>query len=390
MSKDASCFLNQTVKNLPPSGIRKFFDLASSLEGCISLGVGEPDFITPQLIRNAAYDSLEAGMTQYTSNSGLMELREAICDYLKKYDLHYSADKEVLVTVGASEGIDLSLRALIEPGDEVLVPDPSYVSYSPITTLAGGVAVAVPTYEKDSFRLTPEALEAAITPKSKVLIMPYPNNPTGGIMEKEDLEKVAQIIKKHNLFVISDEIYSELTYGQEHVSIGALPDMKERTLVLNGFSKAFAMTGWRVGYACGPSPIIAAMVKIHQFTILSAPTMGQVGALEGLKNGEEAVKEMVDAYDERRKMIVEGFRKLGFSCFEPKGAFYIFPSIKFTGLTSDEFVEKLLLQEKVAVVPGTAFGPSGEGFIRCSYAASIENIQEALVRIERFLKSIGI
>lgn len=389
MSVNASDFLNQTVKDLPPSGIRKFFDLASTLEGCISLGVGEPDFVTPQHIRNAVYDSLEAGKTAYTSNSGMIELRSAICQYLEKYDLHFTPEEEVLITVGASEAIDLALRALLASGDEVLIPEPSYVSYAPITTLSGGVAVAVPTYEKHDFRLQAEDLKAKITPKSKVLIMPYPNNPTGGIMGKEDLLSIAELAIKHNLLVISDEIYSELTYGQFHVSIGALPGMQERTLVLNGFSKAFAMTGWRVGYACGPAAIIAAMMKIHQFTILSAPTMGQIGAIEGLAHGEESVATMVASYDERRKIIVEGFRDLGFSCFEPKGAFYIFPSIQFTGLSSEEFVEQLLLQEKVAVVPGTAFGASGEGFIRCSYASSIENINEALKRIRHFLESIG-
>lgn len=382
-------FVNKTVSSLPPSGIRKFFDLAATMEGCISLSVGEPDFVTPQLMMDAAIDSLQKGKTQYTSNSGLIELRSAICDYLKKYDLHYTAENEVLITVGASEAIDLALRALLDPGDEVLVPDPSFVCYGPLATLAGGVHVSLATYEKDEFRLTAEELEKKITPKSKVLILPYPNNPTGGVMSKEDYEPIAEIVKKHNLFVITDEIYSELTYnGKQHYSFAALPDMKERTIVLNGFSKAFAMTGWRVGYACGPAPVMAAMTKIHQYGIMSAPTMGQYGALEGLRRGEAEVQKMVASYDERRKLIVEGLRKLGLSCFEPNGAFYVFPSIQSTGLTSEEFVERLLMEEKVAVVPGTAFGASGEGFIRCSYASSVENIKEALVRMERFIHSL--
>lgn len=386
---NAEKYMNQTVIDLPPSGIRKFFDLASTMEGCISLGVGEPDFVTPWHIREACFYSLEEGYTMYTPNSGMPELREAICQYLQKYNLHFDWEKEVLVTVGASEGIDVALRTLISSGDEVLVPDPSYISYAPITTLVGGVAVPVNTYEKDEFRLTVAELEKVVTPKSKVLIMPYPNNPTGGIMGKEDLEAVAQFAIKHDLIVISDEIYSELTYDADHHSIGALPNMKERTIVLNGFSKAFAMTGWRVGYACGPAPFIAQMTKIHQYTTLCAPIMGQMAALEALKNGRQEMEKMIASYKQRRNLIVDGFRKLGFDCFEPKGAFYIFPSIKFTGLTSDEFVEQLLMKEKVAVVPGTAFGPSGEGFIRCSYAASVNNLNEALRRIGRFLESIG-
>lgn len=390
MSINPEDFMNKTIVDLPPSGIRKYFDLASTLEGCISLGVGEPDFVTPQHIRQACVQSLDEGMTMYTSNSGMPELRDAISNYLEKYDLHYDGAHEILVTVGASEGIDVALRTLVSPGDEVLVPDPSYISYGPITTMCGGVAVAVPTYEKDDFRLSVEALEKVTTPKAKVLIMPYPNNPTGGIMPKEALLPIAEFAQKHNLIIISDEIYSELTYGADHYSIGALPEMKERTLVLNGFSKAFAMTGWRVGYACGPASIITQMTKIHQYTTLCAPIMGQIAALEALKNGENDVKEMVASYDARRRLIVDGFRNLGFDCFEPRGAFYIFPSLKFTGMSSEEFVEKLLLEEKVAVVPGTAFGASGEGFIRCSYASSVENINEALNRIGRFLKNHGI
>ena len=379
-------FVKQKVVDLPPSGIRKFFDLAASMEGCISLSIGEPDFVTPKLMMDAAIDSLNQGKTAYTSNAGLMELREEICNYLKKYDLSYEAATEVLVTVGASEAIDLAFRALVGEGDEVLIPDPSFVCYGPLATMAGATPVYLNTYEKDDFRLTAEELEAKITPNSKVLLLPYPNNPTGGIMSKEDYEPIAEVVKKHNLFVICDEIYSELVYGGEkHFSFAALPGMKERSIVLNGFSKAFSMTGWRVGYACGPADVIAAITKIHQYGIMSAPTMGQYGALEGLRNGDEEVAKMVASYDERRKVIVQGFRDMGLSCFEPKGAFYCFPCIKSTGMSSEEFVEQLLMEEKVAVVPGNAFGASGEGFIRCSYASSMENIKEALKRIEAFI-----
>lgn len=379
-------FVKQKVVDLPPSGIRKFFDLAASMEGCISLSIGEPDFVTPKLMMDAAIDSLNQGKTAYTPNAGLMELREEICNYLKKYDLSYDAATEVLVTVGASEAIDLAFRALVGEGDEVLIPDPSFVCYGPLSTMAGATPVALNTYEKDDFRLTAEELEAKITPNSKVLLLPYPNNPTGGIMRKEDYEAIADLVVKHNLFVICDEIYSELVYGGEkHYSFAALPGMKERSLVLNGFSKAFAMTGWRIGYACGPADVIAAITKVHQYGIMSAPTMGQYGALEGLRHGDEEVAKMVASYDERRKVIVQGFRDMGLSCFEPKGAFYCFPCIKSTGMSSEEFVELLLKEEKVAVVPGNAFGASGEGFIRCSYASSMENIKEALKRIEAFI-----
>ena len=379
-------FVKQKVVDLPPSGIRKFFDLAASMEGCISLSIGEPDFVTPKLMMDAAIESLNQGKTAYTSNAGLIELREEICNYLKKYDLSYDAATEVLVTVGASEAIDLAFRALVGEGDEVLIPDPSFVCYGPLATMAGATPVYLNTYEKDDFRLTAEELESKITPNSKVLLLPYPNNPTGGIMGKEDYEPIAEVVKKHNLFVICDEIYSELVYGGEkHFSFAALPGMKERSLVLNGFSKAFAMTGWRVGYACGPADVMAAILKVHQYGIMSAPTMGQYGALEGLRNGEEEVAKMVASYDERRKVIVQGFRDMGLSCFEPKGAFYCFPCIKSTGMSSEEFVEQLLMEEKVAVVPGNAFGASGEGFIRCSYASSMENIKEALKRIESFI-----
>ena len=384
-----SNFVNQKVVDLPPSGIRKFFDLAATMEDCISLSIGEPDFVTPKLMMDAAIESLHQGKTAYTSNAGLIELREEICNYLKKYDLSYDAAKEVLITVGASEAIDLAFRALIGAGDEVLIPDPSFVCYGPLTIMAGGTPVSLATYEKDEFRLTAEELEKKITPNSKVLLLPYPNNPTGGIMRKEDYEPIAEIVKKHDLFVICDEIYSELVYGGEkHYSFAALPGMKERSLVLNGFSKAFAMTGWRIGYACGPQDVIAAITKIHQYGIMSAPTMGQYGALEGLRHGEAEVQKMVQSYDERRKVIVEGFNAMGLHCFEPKGAFYCFPSIQSTGLSSEEFCECLLKAEKVAVVPGNAFGASGEGFVRCSYASSMENIKEALKRIEHFISTL--
>ena len=384
-----SNFVSQKVVDLPPSGIRKFFDLAATMEDCISLSIGEPDFVTPKLMMDAAIESLHQGKTAYTSHAGLIELREEICNYLKKYDLSYVASKEVLITVGASEAIDLAFRALLSAGDEVLIPDPSFVCYGPLTIMAGGTPVSLATYEKDDFRLTAEELEKKITPNSKVLLLPYPNNPTGGIMRKEDYEPIAEVVKKHDLFVICDEIYSELVYGGEkHYSFAALPGMKERSLVLNGFSKAFAMTGWRIGYACGPQDVIAAITKIHQYGIMSAPTMGQYGALEGLRHGEEEVQKMVQSYDERRKVIVEGFNAMGLHCFEPKGAFYCFPSIQSTGLSSEEFCERLLKAEKVAVVPGNAFGASGEGFVRCSYASSMENIKEALKRIEHFISTL--
>lgn len=384
-----SNFVKQQVTDLPPSGIRKFFDLAATMDECISLSIGEPDFVTPKLMMDAAVESLKQGKTAYTSNAGLIELREEICNYLKKYDLSYEANNEVLITVGASEAIDLAFRALVGPGDEVLIPDPSFVCYGPLTTLTGATPVSLATYEKDEFRLTAEELEKKITPNSKVLLLPYPNNPTGGIMRKEDYEPIAEVVKKHNLFVLCDEIYSELVYGGEkHYSFAALPGMKERSLVMNGFSKAFAMTGWRIGYACGPADVIAAMTKLHQYGIMSAPTMGQYAALEGLRHGEAEVTRMVESYDERRKVIVQGFRDMGLSCFEPKGAFYCFPSIQSTGLSSEEFCERLLKAEHVAVVPGNAFGASGEGFVRCSYASSMENIKEALKRIERFINSL--
>ena len=387
---DIKKLLSPVVTSIPPSGIRKFFDVAAEMKDVISLGVGEPDFVTPLHIREAGIASLEQGQTYYTSNSGLVELRQEIVNYLKrKQSLEYDPKDEVLVTVGGSEAIDLALRALISPGDEVLVPEPSFVCYKPDAVLAGGVAVPIETKECDNFRLTPEALKAAITPKTKALILPYPNNPTGGIMSKADVEAIAAVLRGTNIMVLSDEIYAELTYGKEpHFSIAQIADMKDRTVVINGFSKAYAMTGWRMGYACGHADIIAAMTKIHQFAIMCAPTVSQYSAVEALKNGDDDIKMMRTEYNYRRRVIVDGFRKMGLSCFEPLGAFYVFPCIKNTGLSSEAFCERLLMEEKVAVVPGNAFGDSGEGFIRCSYAYSIENINEALKRIKRFVDKI--
>ncbi|MBC7076002.1 MAG: aminotransferase class I/II-fold pyridoxal phosphate-dependent enzyme [Syntrophomonadaceae bacterium] len=381
-----SKYVSRVVKSIPPSGIRKFFDLVSQTEGVVSLGVGEPDYVTPWHIREACFYSLEQGYTMYTSNQGLLELREEIAAYEKRrIGIEYSPAREILVTVGVSEAVDLALRALVEPEDEVLVPEPSYVSYAPGATLTYGKAVPVQTYDVDEYRLRPDVLESCITPKSKVLILSYPNNPTGGIMHRRDLESLVDIIIKNDLIVIADEIYSELTYNGKHVSIASLPGMKDRTVLMNGFSKAFAMTGWRIGYACGHPDIIGAMTKIHQYTVMCAPIMGQKAAIEALRHGQAEMKKMVDNYNYRRKMILSGLREIGLDCFEPRGAFYCFPSIKISGMSSEEFCEKLLLEEQVAVVPGNAFGASGEGFIRCCYAASINNIEEALARMEKFL-----
>lgn len=382
-------FLAENIKNMPSSGIRKFFDVANMMENAISLGVGEPDFETPWHIREAAISSLEKGHTSYSSNTGMLELREAVSDYLdEKYSTKYDPKTQIVITIGASEGIDIALRAIINLGDEVLVIEPSYVSYKPCVSMCGGVPVPVVTYEENDFRVTPEEIENKITPKTKAIILPYPNNPTGGIMEIDDLAAISKVIIEHDLFVISDEIYSELTYGTKHVSIASLPGMYERTVVLNGFSKAFAMTGWRLGFACGPEEMIFNMNKIHQYIAMCAPTPSQYAGIEALtsEQREEDIAVMRDAYDERRRVMVDGFRQMGLSCFEPKGAFYVFPSIKKTGMTSDEFCEKLLFSEKVAVVPGTAFGECGEGFIRCSYAYSIENIERALYRIWSFVQ----
>lgn len=382
-------FLAENIKNMPSSGIRKFFDVANMMENAISLGVGEPDFETPWHIREAAISSLEKGHTSYSSNTGMLELREAVSDYLdEKYSTKYDPKTQIVITIGASEGIDIALMAIINPGDEVLVIEPSYVSYKPCVSMCGGVPVPVVTYEENDFRVTPKEIENKITPKTKAIILPYPNNPTGGIMEIDDLAAISKVIIEHDLFVISDEIYSELTYGTKHVSIASLPGMYERTVVLNGFSKAFAMTGWRLGFACGPEEMIFNMNKIHQYIAMCAPTPSQYAGIEALtsEQREEDIAVMRDAYDERRRVMVDGFRQMGLSCFEPKGAFYVFPSIKKTGMTSDEFCEKLLFSEKVAVVPGTAFGECGEGFIRCSYAYSIENIERALYRIWSFVQ----
>ena len=378
--------LSETIVNIKPSGIRKFFDIVSEMKDAISLGVGEPDFETPWHIRDEGIKSLEKGKTFYTSNSGLVELRQEICNYLeRRYDISYRAKEEVLITVGGSEAIDIALRAMLDPGDEVLIPQPSYVSYEPCTILAGGKPVIIELKHENQFRLTAEELEAAITDKTKVLILPFPNNPTGAIMEREDLEAIAKIIEKHDLFVISDEIYSELCYTEKHVSIVNIPGMWERTVLINGFSKSYAMTGWRLGYACGPEPIIAQMTKIHQFCIMCAPTTSQYAAIEALKNGDEDVAKMRESYDQRRRYLVHAFKQMGLECFEPFGAFYIFPCIKEFGMTSDEFANRFLREEKVAVVPGTAFGDCGEGFIRISYAYSMERLKEAIGRLEKFI-----
>lgn len=380
--------VSPVVSALPPSGIRKFFDIVAVMEDAISLGVGEPDFITPWAIREAGIYSLEKGQTYYTANAGLMELRTEVCNYMKrKYNVQYNPKDEVLISVGGSEAIDAMIRCVVNPGDEVLIPEPCFVCYKPLTVMAGGVPVPIETKEEDNFRLLPQQLKEKITDKTKLLILPFPNNPTGGVMSKADLEAIAEVLRDTNILVLSDEIYAELRYGDEkHVPFSAIDGMWERTVVVNGFSKAFAMTGWRLGYAMGPSKLIKLMTKVHQYGIMSSPTTSQYAAIEALKNCDDDVAAMVKEYNYRRRYIVDGFRAMGLSCFEPLGAFYVFPCIKSTGMTSEEFCNKLLQEEKVAVVPGNAFGESGEGFIRCSYAYSIENIQEALKRIERFVK----
>ncbi len=382
--------LNKTVSDIKPSGIRKFFDIVAEMPEAISLGVGEPDFDTPWKVRDEAIYSLERGRTFYTSNSGLKELRVAISDYLDRhYGLHYNPMTEMLMTVGGSEGIDAALRAMLDPGDEVLIPEPCYVSYDPCTILAGGVPVAIPLKEENEFRLKPEELEAAITDKTKILIMPFPNNPTGAVMEKEDLEPIVDIVIKHDLFVLTDEIYSELSYtGQPHVSIASFPGMKERTIYINGFSKSHAMTGWRLGYACGPEAVIKQMTKIHQFAIMCAPTTSQYAAVTAIRDCDEDVEHMREEYNDRRRYLLERFKKMGIKCFEPYGAFYIFPSIAEFGMTSDEFCTRLLREKEVAVVPGTAFGASGEGNVRISYAYSLQNLKRAMDRIEEFVSEL--
>ena len=381
--------LSQKVTTIKPSGIRKFFDIASEMEDVISLGVGEPDFDTPWHIRDEGIYSLEKGRTFYTSNSGLMPLREEISRYLKRRcNLNYDPKREILVTVGGSEGIDLALRAMLDPGDEVLIPEPCYVSYLPCVQLAGGVPVTIELKEENEFRLTKEELLEKITDKTKILVLPFPNNPTGAIMRREDLEAIRDVIIEKELFVLSDEIYSELTYQEEHVSPASLPGMWERTLTINGFSKAYAMTGWRLGYICGPEEIVKQMTKIHQFAIMCSPTTSQYAAVEALKNGDKDVAQMREAYNQRRRFLMNAFKEMGLPCFEPFGAFYVFPCIKKFGMTSEEFAMKFLEEEHVAVVPGTAFGDCGEGFLRISYAYSIEELKVALARLERFIRRL--
>jgi len=379
--------LSQRVRAVKPSGIRKYFDIAATMADVISLGVGEPDFVTPDHIREAGIASIRRGDTHYTSNYGTLPLREAISDLVhRRYGVRYDPKSEILVTVGVSEGIDAAMRALIDPGDEVLVPDPGYVAYEADITFAGGVVVPVTTTVEDHFSVTASAIEARITPRSKVILLGNPNNPTGSVIEHEELEKIAAVAERHDLIVLSDEVYSRLVYGGEHVSIAALPSMRERTILVDGFSKAYAMTGWRVGYVCAPARILEAMLKIHQYAIMCAPTMSQDAALEAVLHGEDDVRAMVASYDERRRMFVAGLNAAGLPCYEPKGAFYAFPSIARTGLTSDEFAEKLLYEEQVAVVPGSAFGAAGEGYVRCTYCTAREKLEEALVRIERFVR----
>ena len=379
--------IRKNVKEMPPSGIRKYFDLINEMDDVISLGVGEPDFVTPWNIAEAGIYSLEKGNTHYSSNAGSIELRREIAKYLTKYDLHYSPQEEIIVTVGGSEGIDIALRALVGPGDEVIVPEPSFVAYKGCTAFTGATSKIINLKAENEFKLTAKELEEAITEKTKVVIIAFPNNPTGAIMTREELAPLVEVLKDKDIIVISDEIYSELSYDKPHASIASFPEMRDRTLVVNGFSKSYAMTGWRLGYLCGNKVLIDEMKKIHQYAIMCSPTTSQFAAVEALKNSQDSVDKMVREYNRRRRILVDGFRKLGLECFEPLGAFYVFPSIKSTGLSSDEFCEKLLIQEKVLVVPGTAFGECGEGYIRACYAASTENIIESLKRIERFIKS---
>ena len=381
--------LSEKVINIKPSGIRKFFDVVSEMPDAISLGVGEPDFDTPWHVRDEGIYALEKGKTFYTSNAGLVELRQEICKYYtRKFQATYDPVHECLITVGGSEGIDLALRAMLNPGDEVIIPEPCYVSYLPCVELADGVPVQIALKAENEFRLTAEELEAAITDKTKIVILPFPNNPTGAIMEKEDLEEIAEVIKKHDLYVMSDEIYAELTYKKKHVTIASLPDMRDRTIIINGFSKAYAMTGWRLGYALAPRVICEQMTKIHQFAIMCAPTNSQYAAIDAVRDGDKDIERMVRAYDQRRNFLMQTFRDMNIECFDPFGAFYVFPCIKQFGMTSEEFAEKLLYQEKVAVVPGTAFGDCGEGYLRISYAYSIEELKEALGRIKHFIENL--
>lgn len=386
---DYEKILSEKVQKMKPSGIRKFFDIAAEIEGAISLSIGEPDFQTPWPIRRVAITALEKGKTKYTANAGIAELRESVSRYLdKKIGVQYNPNSEIMITVGGSEAIDAAIRALLNPGDEVIIPEPSFVCYAPLAEMADGKAVTVKTYFEDEFRLTPEALKAAITDKTKLLILPFPNNPTGAVMEREHLEAIAEVLRGTDIMVLSDEIYSELSYGTKHCSIASLDGMRERTIVVDGFSKAFSMTGWRLGFAAGPAPVIKQILKIHQYGIMSSPTVSQYAAIEALENCESEVKSMVAEYEMRRNLLVSSFNKMGLSCFEPKGAFYVFPCIKSTGLTSDEFCTRLLKEHKVAVVPGNAFGESGEGFVRVSYAYSVNHLNTALKRIEEFLESL--
>ncbi|MBQ2603793.1 MAG: aminotransferase class I/II-fold pyridoxal phosphate-dependent enzyme [Clostridia bacterium] len=386
---DYDRFLNSRIKNSKPSGIRKFFDIANEMDNVISLSIGEPDFKTPWHIRQKGIDSLEKGKTWYTPNRGLAQLREEICKYFeRRFDVTYSPETDVLVTVGGSEAIDGALRCIAEEGDEILIPQPSFVCYEPLTSMAGATPVIIETKAENEFRLTPQELEEKITDKTKMLILPFPNNPTGGSMSKEDYEAIAPVIEKHNLLVLSDEIYAELSYGSKPVSFASIKGMKERTIVISGFSKSYAMTGWRLGYALGPKEIIAQMTKLHQYAIMSAPTTAQYAAIEALKNGDSDIEEMREQYDMRRRLIVDSFNAMGLSCFEPKGAFYVFPCIKSTGLSSEDFASKLLLSKRVAVVPGNAFGDCGEGFVRVSYSYSLSHIKEALKRIKEFISEL--
>ena len=386
-SKKPCDYVCRRMKKVSPSGIRKFFDLLASMEGVISLGVGEPDFTTPSHIRKAAIESLEKGYTMYTSNSGMPELRQELSGYLKNdCKVEYDPASELLITVGVSEALDLALRAILNPGDEVIMPDPCYVAYDACVILAGGEVVRVPTMQDNDFEVTAADIEARITDKTRAILIGYPSNPTGAVMGRDKLVRIAEVARRHQLLVISDEIYAKLVYGVEHTCFASLPEMKESTILLGGFSKAYAMTGWRIGYAAAPRDIIAAMTKIHQYTMMSAPTMAQIAAIEALKSGETSVQEMVEDYNRRRKVIVRGLNKIGLDCFEPRGAFYAFPSIVSTGMSSEEFAEKLLVEEKVAVVPGSAFGECGEGYVRCCYATSMSDIEEALFRMRRFVR----
>ncbi|MFL0164195.1 aminotransferase class I/II-fold pyridoxal phosphate-dependent enzyme [Candidatus Clostridium helianthi] len=377
------------VKNMPPSGIRKYFDIINEMDDVISLGVGEPDFVTPWNVREAGLYSLEQGHTHYSSNAGFIELRNEISKYLhRRFNLNYNPEDEIIVTVGGSEGIDIALRALVGPGDEVIVPEPSFVAYKGCTAFTGATAKVLNLKAEDEFKLTPEDLEKAITPRTKVVIIPFPNNPTGAIMTRDELAGIVEVLKDKNIIAISDEIYSELCYGEKHVSIASFPEMRDKTLVINGFSKSYAMTGWRLGYICGHPILIEAMKKIHQYALMCSPTTAQYAAIEALKSGDRSVEEMCKEYNRRRRVLLDGFRKMGLECFEPLGAFYLFPSIKSTGITSDEFCEQLLINEKVLVIPGNAFGDCGEGFIRVCYASSMEDIMEALKRTKRFLDKL--